>query len=208
MCTIGQSECRPTSVPPTSLCDLVVQNSASHPVSLAKVAPVGRIANLHWSPVVMGLVGPSASLALPAGGCLLAFDHPSMFPFFIVCLDKNAGDDVQSMGEEYFLADSDISMTTAGSHSLLSHQCHDITLATKHQSLDPCQYTKGRQFSVLLTVRRRTGYHLTVTGDAFCKNWKKYVIIRCVDRHANSEAGDALPLSQHECERDVGTLDV
>ena len=28
-----------------------------------------------------GLVGPFASLALPAGGCLLAFDRPSMFLF-------------------------------------------------------------------------------------------------------------------------------
>ena len=63
----------------------------------------------------MGLLGPSASLALPAGGCLLAFDHPSMFLFFSVRSDKNAGEDVQSMEEKEFLADSDISMTTAGS---------------------------------------------------------------------------------------------
>ena len=66
---------------------------------------------LQW---YMGLLGPSASVALPAGGFLLAFDHPSMFFFFfLVRSDKNAGEDVQSMGEKEFLADSDISMTTA-----------------------------------------------------------------------------------------------
>ena len=32
-------------------------------------------------PWFTGLVGPFASLALPAGGCLLAFDRPSMFLF-------------------------------------------------------------------------------------------------------------------------------
>ena len=47
-----------------------------------------------------GLVAPFASLALPAGGCILAFDRPSMFLFFLLCLDKNAGDDVQSMVEK------------------------------------------------------------------------------------------------------------
>ena len=82
------------------------------------------------------------------------------------------------------------------------------TLATKHPWLDPCQYTKGWQFSVLLTVRRRAGYQLTVAGDVLWKNWKQLVIILCVDRHANSEAGGALPLSQCECARDVGTFDV
>ena len=46
--------------------------------------------------------------------------------FFLVRSDKNAGDDVQSMVEKEILADSEISMTTAGSHSLLSCQCHDL----------------------------------------------------------------------------------
>ena len=35
---------------------------------------------LQW---FLGLLGPFASLALPAGGCLLAFDHPSMSLFFL-----------------------------------------------------------------------------------------------------------------------------
>ena len=117
VCTRAQSECRPTSVPPTSLCDLVVQNSASHPVSLAKVAPLGPIYGLAWS----------ICLSRFARGRVPPCVRPSVdVSFFLVRSDKNAGDDVQSMVEKEILADSEISMTTAGSHSLLSCQCHDL----------------------------------------------------------------------------------
>ena len=71
---------------------------------------------LQW---FLGLVGPFASLALPAGGCLHPCVRPSVdVSIFLVRSDKNAGDDVQSMVEKEVVADSDISMTTAGSHSL------------------------------------------------------------------------------------------
>ena len=64
---------------------------------------------------------------------------------FLVRSDKNAGDDVQSMVDKEILADSDISMTTAGSQSLLSRQCPMVG---------------------------RTVYHLTVTGGVLWENWK------------------------------------
>ena len=78
-----------------------------------------------------------------------------MFLFFLLCLDKNAGNDVQTMVEKEILADSDISMTTAGSHSSLSRQCHDL------------YYPRGQA-----PVVGRTVYHLTVTGGVLWKNWK------------------------------------
>ena len=57
--------------------------------------------------------------------------HPCVRPFvdvsiFLLSLNKNAGDDVHSMVETEIVVDSDISMTTAVCHSLLSRQCHDL----------------------------------------------------------------------------------
>ena len=86
--------------------------------------------------------------------------HPCVRPsvdvsIFLVRPDKSAGDDGQSMVEKEVVADRDISMTTAGSHSLLSRQCHDL------------HYPRGQA-----PVVGRTVYHLTVTGGVLWKNWK------------------------------------
>ena len=68
-------------------------------MSLAKVAPLGPSVDLHCSPVVYGLAW-SICLSRFARGRVPPCVRPSVdVSFFIVCLDKNAGDDVQSMGE-------------------------------------------------------------------------------------------------------------
>ena len=86
-------------------------------MSLEKVAPLGPNADLHWSSVVYGL-GCSNCLSRFARGRVHSCVRPSVdVSIFLVRSDKNAGDDGQSMVEKEILADSDIPVTTAGSHS-------------------------------------------------------------------------------------------
>ena len=65
-CTKALSECRPTKVPRTSLCDVVGCNKAAYPLSLATMATPGTTSNLHGSSMASGL---SCSL------CLSRFDR-------------------------------------------------------------------------------------------------------------------------------------
>ena len=116
----------PASVPPTSLCDLVVQNFATHPVSLAKVAPLGPSADLHCSPVVYGL-GWSICLSRFARGRVPSCVRPSVDVSNFLCVRTRTRSMIFSpWWKKERVADSDISMTTEGSHSLLSRQCHDL----------------------------------------------------------------------------------
>ena len=86
-------------------------------MSLAKVAPLGPSADLHWSSVVYGL-GCSICLSRFVRGRVHPCVRPSVdVSIFPVRSDKNAGNDVQTMVEKEILADSDIPVTTAGSHS-------------------------------------------------------------------------------------------
>ena len=126
VCTRAQSECRPLEY-----------RRPHSAMSLSKTSP--RILCLwqKWHrldqaliftalPWYTGLVGPFASLALPAGGFLLAFDHPSMFLFFLCVRTRTRAMMFSPWWKKERVADSDISMTTEGSHSLLSRQCHDL----------------------------------------------------------------------------------
>ena len=88
VCTRAQSECRPLEyrrphsamslsiTPPHILCLW----QKWHRLDQALI-----FTGLQWC---TGLVAPCASLALPAGGCILAFDRPSMFLFFLCVRTK------------------------------------------------------------------------------------------------------------------------
>ena len=71
--------------------------------------------SLAWH---VDLVGPCAYRISLAGGCLLSFDFfVFVFFFSLVHLEENAGDVVQSMAENGFLADSCTRMAGARSHA-------------------------------------------------------------------------------------------
>ena len=83
VCTKAQSDCRPLeyrrphsamslSITPPHILSLWQK---SHRLDQALI-----FTGLQW---YTGLVAPCASLALHAGGCILAFDRPSMFLFFL-----------------------------------------------------------------------------------------------------------------------------
>ena len=69
------------------LCD----NSPAHLASLAKVALLDQALIFTGLPWYTGLVAPCATLALPAGGRILAFDRPSMFLFFSCAFGQERG---------------------------------------------------------------------------------------------------------------------
>ena len=102
VCTRTQSEYRPTSVPPTSLCDVCCPKFR-HASCVAKVAPLEPNADLHCSPVVYGL-GWSICLSRFARGRVPSCVRPSVDVSNFLCVD-----DVQPMV-----------------HSLLLRQCHDL----------------------------------------------------------------------------------
>ena len=98
VCTRAQSERRPTTVPPTSLRSRCPKLRHASCV-FGKRAPLGPSVDLHWSPVVYGLAW-SICLSRFARGRVPPCVRPSVdVSFFLVRSDKNAGEDVQSMGE-------------------------------------------------------------------------------------------------------------
>ena len=172
VCTRAQSECRPTSVPPPHSAMSLSKTSPRILCLWQKWHRLDQALIFHCSPVVCGLSW-SICLSRFARGRVPPCVRPSVDVSNFLCVRTRTRAMMFSpWWKKERVADSDISMKGATRYCCVNVM---ITLATKHTWSDPCQYTKGLQFKLLLTVRRRAGYQLTVTGDVLWKDWKYWL---------------------------------